>query len=246
MQTEAPFTVVLIHGSYHGGWCWDAVTQKLTEKGHSVHAPSCVGAGERWPGLAESPEVDTWVSDIVEYLEARQLSNVVLVGHSFGGRVIAGVADRIPARLAHLVFVDSSIPDSGSSFAKEFEPDAWEIRRSSAIVANGIRVMPPPTPQYFGVFDPEQIEHIRARLTPMPLSLFESTLTLENPVGNGLNATFVHCIEPKFLHIEKHANRSKELGWNYFAIKTGHDVMFTAPVQLSNIIDTAASLQAQF
>ncbi len=246
MQAEIPSTVVLIHGSFHGGWCWDEVARQLTEKGHSVHAPSCVGAGERWPDLTEGPQVDTWVGEIVEYLETRQLTNVVLVGHSFGGRVIAGVADRIPARLAHLVFLDSSIPESGASFAKEFEPSAWEVRRSGAITANGIRVMPPPAPQYFGVFEPDQVEHISARLTPMPLSLFESTLTLDHPVGNGVNATFVHCVEPKFLHIEKHANHSKEIGWNYIALKTGHDAMFTAPVPLSNIINTAASLQAKF
>ena len=103
-------TYVLVHGAFHGGWCWRKLTPLLRAAGHEVHAPTLTGLGERVHLATPEVGLDTHVQDVCKLLEYEDLSGVVLVGHSYGGHVIAGVADRAPERLAHLVYLDA---DSG-------------------------------------------------------------------------------------------------------------------------------------
>lgn len=101
-----PPVFVLVHGAWHGGWCWQDVSRQMTAKGYRVYTPTLSGLGERKNVVNESINLDTHISDIINLIEMEDLHNVVLIGHSYAGAVIAGVADSIPARLNKLVFLD--------------------------------------------------------------------------------------------------------------------------------------------
>ena len=111
-------TYVLVHGAWHGGWCWNRVAPLLRDKGHDVYTPTLTGLGER-VHLA-TPEVDlsTHVTDVVNVIEFEDLRNVVLMGHSYGGQVITGVAGAIPERIGQLVYLDASLPNDGESLSQ--------------------------------------------------------------------------------------------------------------------------------
>src|SRR5438874_4002154 len=125
-------TFVLVHGAWHGGWCWIKVTRLLTDAAHVVYTPTLTGLGER--GHLARPEIDleAHIQDIVAVLEAEELRNVVLVGHSYAGMVITGVAGRVPNRIASLVYLDAFVPESGRSLLSYQAPERAEAIRSSA------------------------------------------------------------------------------------------------------------------
>ncbi len=101
---------VLVHGAYHGGWCWTRVAEPLRREGWIVHTPSLTGAGDRAHLMSPDVSLSSRVQDIVAVIEAEELDDVVLCGHSAGGMVVTGVAERIPERIAHLVYLDAVIP----------------------------------------------------------------------------------------------------------------------------------------
>jgi pimeloyl-ACP methyl ester carboxylesterase len=128
-------TAVLVHGGWHGGWCWSRVTAELNGAGWRVFAPSLTGMGDRVHLCGPSVGAETHVRDIVELIESEELTDVVLVGHSAGGVTIAGVAEAIPERIGSLVFLDAILPESGQSLYGVMEAagsaDQVEILRSA-------------------------------------------------------------------------------------------------------------------
>src|SRR5215813_10708238 len=115
LAQAAPKTFVLAHGSWHGGWCWKRVADQLRAQGHVVYAPSYTGMGDRAHLLTKDITINTFVEDIVQVIQSEELTNVILVGHSFGGVPISGAADRIPEKIAQLVYLDSVLVESGRS-----------------------------------------------------------------------------------------------------------------------------------
>src|SRR5438876_10673071 len=111
-------TFVLIHGAWHGSWCWKRVRKMLQDLGHQVFTPTLTGLGERSHLLSPSVNLDTHILDVVNLIRWEELSDVVLCGHSYGGCVISGVADRIPARIRSLVYLDAFVLDDGESLAQ--------------------------------------------------------------------------------------------------------------------------------
>jgi pimeloyl-ACP methyl ester carboxylesterase len=144
LAQATPKTFVLAHGSWHGGWCWKRVADQLRAKGHVVYAPSYTGMGDRAHLLTKDITINTFVEDLVQVIQSEVLTNVILVGHSFGGVPISGVADRVPEKIAHLVYLDSVLVESGRS-AFSYYPPAEETRIKAAEKAtNGVAV---PVPQ---------------------------------------------------------------------------------------------------
>jgi pimeloyl-ACP methyl ester carboxylesterase len=131
-QAVAPKAFLLAHGSWHGGWCWKRVTDRLRGNGHLVYAPSYTGMGERTHLLNKEITIDTFVEDLVQVIQSEELTKVVLVGHSFGGVPITGVADRIPDRIAHLVYLDSVVVESGRSAFSYYPPAEVQARIKAA------------------------------------------------------------------------------------------------------------------
>ena len=106
---------VLVHGAWHGGWCWVRVAHQLRLYGHRVVTPTLTGLGKRAHLLNRAINLDTHISDVIATIEAEELHDVVLCGHSYGGCVITGVADRATERLSAVVYLDAFIPEDGQS-----------------------------------------------------------------------------------------------------------------------------------
>ena len=137
---------MLAHGSWHGGWCWRPVAERLAAAGHRVYAPSYTGMGDRAHLLSRSITIDTFVEDLVQVIQTEELNDVILVGHSFGGIPITGVADRIPERLAHLVYFDAIVLQSGQNAFSVYPQADADARIAAASKATDGLAVPIPDP----------------------------------------------------------------------------------------------------
>lgn len=232
-------TFVLVHGNWHGGWCWVRVADGLRAEGHRVLAPTQTGLGERRHLSSPSLTVDSFVTDIANVIEAEELREVVLVGHSFAGIVISGAADRMADRMRRLVFLDAVILQDGQCLLDGLPPEAAGQRRQ-AIRDNEAHGIPPPDPVAFGVTGPDS-DWLLRRLTPQPAHTHDTPLRLAHPLGNGLPCSYVACIEPALANIEPSRRWARaQPGWDWHELRTGHDAMVTAPGELTRLLGSIA------
>jgi pimeloyl-ACP methyl ester carboxylesterase len=189
-------TYVLVHGAFHGGWCWKDVAARLRALGHIAYTPTLTGLGERSHLLAFGPTLETFIEDVAQVICYEDLTDVILVGHSFAGAVISGVANLMPERLRHLVYLDAMVLQCGQSAADTAPPDLIADYRRRAIDAGDGLSVPAGNPDYYGITDPEQAAWLQAKLTPMPFRTYFDKLELRHPLGNGVPATYIACTEP--------------------------------------------------
>ena len=235
-QTSAR-TFVLVHGAWHGGWCWSRVADRLRAGGHRVFTPTQTGLGERSHLLSKDITLDTFTNDIAGVIEAEELSDVVLVGHSFGGNAISGVADRMGERIRHLVYLDSLVVEGGQAPFDNLASEVVAARRKAAEESSGGVSLPNPAPSVFGVLDAADAEWVRRRLTPHPISTYLSRLNIKGPVGNNLPRTYVHCTTPSYAALQASRDWVKaQQGWRWAEIATGHDAMVSAPDELTRLL----------
>ena len=237
-------TFVLVHGAFHGGWCWSRTARHLRAAGHTVFTPTQTGLGERCHLLSPTITLDTFTADITGLLEAEELHDAVLVGHSFGGISITGAADRMPERVRHLVYLDSRILEAGQSML-DADPDRSGAWTRAAREGDGMSLAPPPA-TYFDCPDPADTAWIERRLTPHPLGTFTSPLNLINPtVGNGRPCTYVACTDPVYPWLEPCRRWARgRPGWGWAEIAAGHDAMVSAPQALATLLTRLADDQA--
>lgn len=230
-------TFVLVHGAWHGAWCWRRVADRLRADGHLVYTPTCTGLGERSHLLSRDITLDTFTTDVANVIEAEELSDVILVGHSFGGSPTSGVAERMPDRIKHLVYLDSLMVEPGKAPFDSLPPDVVAARRKAAQETSGGLSLPNPSPSVFGVPDGPDAEWVKRRLTPHPISTYESKLNIKGPVGNNLPRTYIHCTSPSYGALEASRQWVKQQqGWRWMEIATGHDAMVTAPDELAKML----------
>jgi pimeloyl-ACP methyl ester carboxylesterase len=236
-SSDAPKTYVLVHGAWHGGWCWSRVADHLRTAGHRVFTPTQTGVGERSHLLSKDIDLNLFVQDIENVIECEELSDVILVGHSFGGNPITGIADRIPQRLRHLVYLDAQVAVSGKSVMDWLPPAAAAARLKAAQEFDHGLSSPPLNAEALGVTDPGDVAWLNRRLTPHPARTYTTSLTLKNPPGNGIPKTFIRCTKPLYTAIQPFEDWIKsQSGWNYLQIATGHDAMVTAPQELVEML----------
>lgn len=231
-------TFVLLHGAFHGGWCWRAVAAALRAAGHSVFTPTLTGLGERRHLMSATLTIDSFVADITNLIEAEDLSDVTLVGHSFGGAVISGVADRMPERLRRLVYLDAVTPLAGKSLF-EMMPERERAARMAALarLPDGQTQVPPPGAEHFGIEDIVQAAWVGSRLTPHPTGGYTSPVVLRNPIANGVPAAYIRCTAPVFpINDPCAAFAAAQPGWQYREIATGHNAMISAPAELARLL----------
>jgi len=230
-------TFVLVHGAWHGGWCWVKVTRLLTDAANVVYTPTLTGLGER-AHLAR-PEIDlaTHIDDVVAVLEAEELRNVVLVGHSYGGMVISGVAARAEKRIARLVYLDAFVPEVGQSLLSLLPPERAEAMRKAATTdGEGWRV-PSFPPERFGVTSARDTEWLQRHLVAQPLQTFEQPLAAAPPPPSKLPRTYIYCSKPASGAFDQFAERLRDdRKWRFHDVKTGHDAMVTAPGDIAKIL----------
>jgi pimeloyl-ACP methyl ester carboxylesterase len=235
-QTAAR-TFVLVHGAWHGGWCWSRVADRLRAAGNRVFTPTQTGLGERKHLLSKDITLDTFTTDIANLIEAEELTNIILVGHSFGGLAISGVADAMPERIGHLVYLDSLVVEGGKSPFDSLPPEIAAARKKAAEESSGGLSLPTPPPSAFAVSDAKDAEWLKRRLTPHPLGTYTSKQNIKGPVGNNLPRTYIHCTNPSYAATQASRDFVKtQQGWRWAEIATGHDAMVSAPDELSRML----------
>ncbi len=220
---------VLVHGAWHGGWCWKKVAPILRRAGHHVFTPTMTGLGERVHLRGPEVGLDMHVQDIVNVIEYEDLTDVVLVGHSYGGMVVTGVAGRVAARIAHIVYLDAHVPADGQSvidllgFTRPgYETEQW--------------VDPPGT---FGVKDEADLSWVKAKMTPHPTRSMRQKVSLPTPIeGLPIQRTYVLAeLEPLGTWFADNAAKYEtDPRWHFLRMQAVHDMMVTEPEQTAAIL----------
>lgn len=228
-------TFVLVHGSWHGGWCWRKLVPLLRQAGHDVFAPSLSGLGEHSHRLTRDVTLSTHVQDVVELLQFEDLKDVILVGHSYAGMVITGVADKAAERLSQLVYLDAFVPQPGQTVFDNMSPkirDGW--RQVAKKSGEGWWVPPLLDAKAMGVSDPADAAWVDARLRRMPIAPFEQPLKFNEAKVAKLKRSYLRCTGfPGFATL---APRLREGGWDVEELASGHDAMLAAPAELAQAL----------
>lgn len=232
-------TYVLVHGGGHGGWCYQRVARRLRAAGHEVHAPTLTGLGERSHLVHPGVDLDHHIRDVMAVLHHEDLRDVILVGHSYGGMVVTGVADRASERVGKLVFLDAANPRNGESLV---DVTAGHIERLRPLgrVIDGVELVLLPSADdigpLYGVTDPDDVAWMADRLAPHPWRCFEQKLVLADEEALGAIPQF-HIVCGSTL-----ATRDPELmgaaraEGRLWEIDTGHDLMITEPKAVADAL----------
>ena len=170
-------------------------------------------------------------------ITAEELSDIILVGHSFGGNAVSVVADRVPELLKQVVYLDTLLLKNGESGFSQLDLAIVAQRIELAEKTSGGLTIPPPSPEVFGVVDPADAEWLRRRLTPLPLNCYQVPIRLEHPLGNGLSKTYIACSNPVYQPaVRTHEWVKRQTGWQYLELATGHDAMVISPNELATTL----------
>jgi pimeloyl-ACP methyl ester carboxylesterase len=237
-------TFVLVHGAWHGGWCWKKVALLLRKTGAEVFTPTLTGMGERAhlnacldPGAIT---LDVHIQDIVQLMWYERLEDVVLVGHAYAGMVITGAAEVCPERISQMVYVNGVIPADGESMADQLiavrgEEFASWVRDQ---IKTGDGFLPAPASaeevgRRWGITEPEDLAWVGANVTPQPAAAMASPVQMGNPKAKAIPKSFVGGAESGFDSV---AERAREAGWEVYPVDSGHDTMITHAGELADIL----------
>jgi pimeloyl-ACP methyl ester carboxylesterase len=237
---------VLVHGGFHGGWCWQKVGLHLVERGWSVYAPSLTGCGDRAHLATPDIGLDTHVKDIISIIETEELTDVVLCGHSYGGLIIRMVADQIPDRIGHLIYLDAAVPEAGESIVsmsvsrEDKDESSWtedlpEIFRKLASNGNGWMI--PPTTfdaSGFGIVDPDDAAWVNRRMTAQPLKTFEDAVVLQHALPP-VRTSFVRT-EFEIAWGPRMTDLAEANDWALHRWDMGHDAMIIDPRKVADLL----------
>jgi pimeloyl-ACP methyl ester carboxylesterase len=226
-------TFVLVHGAWHGGWCWRDIARGLRAAGHVVFTPTLTGLGERVHLASPTVNLTTHADDVIQVFEAEELRDVILVGHSYAGHVIPLVADAIRGRIRQLVFLDAVVARDGQPF---LAPEVGAARQRAAIEGY---LDPPPGLEFFGIpADHPLAPWVRRRITNHPLPTLLQTVRYQNGGPAGLPKTYIRCLRRRVMTqpdpVEVQLRGQPE--WTWATIDTGHDAMVTAPQELTAML----------
>lgn len=234
-------TYVLVHGAGHGGWCYQKVARLLEAAGHTVYRPTLTGLGDRSHLVSPDVDLNMHITEVVNLLFYEDLRDVVLVGHSYGGTVIRGAADRVSDRVGKLVFLDA--PDGRSQI--EAFPALLKERENSQVI-DGVELVFFPSEglvRFFGVTDPKDIEWMLPRLTPHPWKSLEQPLVLSGEPT--LEATPQYrIVSTASLDLGVHSQdliaKARSEG-RFWEIDSGHDLMISEPEAVFSVLTEIAS-----
>jgi pimeloyl-ACP methyl ester carboxylesterase len=232
-------TFVLVHGAWHGGWCWQRVAPLLHARGHRVFAPSLTGLGDRAHLLHDDIDLSTHVEDIVRLIQSYDLSDIVLVGHSYGGMVISGVAERVEPAIRSLVFLDAFVPENGKSLFDHLTEERRKQNEALA-AASGYRTLPPPAAAFFQVNEKDRA-WVDAKCVPQPYKTFIEKPRLTGARERIEKKTYVRAEGYPAVYFAGFLEKLKaDPTWNATSLPCGHDVMVDMPERLTEILEEAA------
>jgi pimeloyl-ACP methyl ester carboxylesterase len=235
-MTIAQSTFVLVHGAWHGGWCWNRLVPLLHAAGHRALTITLTGLGDRAHLNSPAVDLNTHVTDVVSMLEMDDLNDVVLVGHSYGGMVICGAAERAWRRIRRLVYLDALVPRHGQSGFDLNSPQFREkLEQEATKKGDGFKIMP--MVDILGITDAQDLEWVRARLRPQPIGTFRQPVDAPAFASN-IPSTFILC---KQFGFHATAERCRQNGWPVLEIDCGHDAMVVKPQELSELLVSVAA-----
>ena len=227
-------TFVLVHGAWHGGWCWRRVTDRLVRQGHRVFTPTLTGLGERAHLLNPAIDLDTHIADVVNLIRYEGLSDIVLVGHSYAGFVISGVVEQVEAAIASFVFLDAFVPQDGDSMASI----GTEMTRNAiqAAANRGDTTLPPRPAEFFHV-NPADRAWVDRLCGPHPIGTFVQPVKLAGARERTRKKSYIRAAAYPNPVFDAHAATLKARpGWRVYDVPCGHDVMVDMPERLTEIL----------
>jgi len=226
-------TFVLVHGAWHGSWCWHRVRSTLQAQGHEVFTPTLTGLGERSHLLSPQVDLRTQTLDVINLIRWEELTDIVLVGHSYAGFVVSGVADQFPERVRSLVFLDAFVPDHGerlvdyAPIAPEQIDDGWKVKPISAEV--------------FGV-NPADRDWVDRQCTLQSVACFEQPIQLTGRLAQikRIDYIFANAWGGGHSPFIQFYQKAKARGWRTHEVACGHDVMIDDPATLTELLVNAS------
>jgi pimeloyl-ACP methyl ester carboxylesterase len=233
-----PHTFVLVHGAWHGGWCWRRVTDILEGKGHKVFAPTLTGLGERSHLMRAGIDLSVHVADVVNVMTWERLDNIVLCGHSYAGFVISGVAERMADKIAALVFLDAFLPENGQAMA-DITSQATRERLAAAAARGDIGVPAPPA-EMFKVNAADRA-WVDALCVPQPIATMTEKIRLTGARERVATKVYIRARDYPNPGFDAALARAKaDPAWQTHELPCGHDVMVDMPERLAEILLEAA------
>ncbi|MFI8875746.1 alpha/beta hydrolase [Streptomyces sp. NPDC055243] len=235
-------TYLLVHGAWHSGECWERVAPLLAAGGHRVVTPTLTGYGDTVHLAGPEVGLDTHIDDIAKVIVEEDLTEVVLVGHSYAGLVVSGVANQLPERIACLVYLDAMFPADGES-AADVLPVTQQLIDQALASESGWRLPPPPEMPppagLFGVTDPADLVWLRGMLSDQPVRCLQQSVRLDNPAMGAIPQAHIHCTAGGPAGFTRRPvpatqpNGTPSLVWE---LATGHDCMITEPTRLAELL----------
>ena len=227
-------TFVLVHGAWHGGWCWRRVSDLLEKQGHKVFAPTLTGLGERSHLMSKDIRLATHVTDVVNLMKWEGLSGVVLCGHSYGGMVISGVAEQVGDQIASIVFLDAFVPDNGEALSDLTGAATLDLLRTAA--QKGDIGIPARSAASFNVNDKDRA-WVDAMCVPQPIATFLDKIALSGARERVAKKAYIRALNNANPGFDKAMARAKvDASWRTYEVACGHDVMVDMPERLAEIL----------
>jgi pimeloyl-ACP methyl ester carboxylesterase len=236
MKPHPPF--VLVHGGRHGGWCWARVAPLLREAGHDVYTPTLTGLGERGHLLRPEIGLGTHIQDLVAVIEFEDIADAVLVGHSYGGLVVAGAMEQIADRVRSVVFIEALVPQSGESMFDIVDPEIERQLHQLAEREGEGWYLPTSEASFYGVSEPADLAWLNSRLTAQPLKTYTDSIGMAERVW-AHRGMFIECapsqLTPDLLQ-RMRARSEVEPSFTYRVVECAHDMMVTEPELLTDLL----------
>jgi pimeloyl-ACP methyl ester carboxylesterase len=219
-------TIVLAHGAWSSAWAWKKVRPLMAASGHQFFAPSYTGLGERAHLAAPTNDLETHIQDVMGVIDAEELNNFILIGHSYGGMVATAVADRARGRVAHLIYLDGFVPKDGQSLVDLLPPEQRKRLLDSVKTGDGWRVQPNPTQNDTS---PEDQAWVMKHRVPQSVKCFDQPVGLQGEIT--VPRSFIQCLRyGEHGPFGQFAERAKkESGWALYPIDASHSPNVTAP-----------------
>ena len=231
-------TFVLVHGASQGGWCWRRVSDRLERHSHKVFTPTLTGLGERSHLMSNNIDLEMHITDVVNVIKWEGLEDIVLVGHSYGGWVISGVAEQMLPMISSIVFLDAFMPDNGQ---KSIDLNSEHSRAEIAYAIEKSDISrPPPLATIWNVNDKDRA-WVDAKQTAQPLGVSFQPIKLAGARDRIAQKTYIRATNYAHPHFDRfYAKTKADPSWRTYEVACGHDVMIDMPDRLTEILEKVA------
>lgn len=235
-------TFLLVHGAWHGAWCWERLVPLLEARGYPTIVPCLPGLGERADELTADVDLSRHAAEVAERVLAHEGGPLVAVAHSYAGAVLQLACESVADRLAGRVFLDASILADGEKVMDLVPPELAAQRIREAKARDGVAAMPPPPGRAFGLHDADDIAYLESRLTPHPLATYLETVRLRRAPDAPPASVYVTCTDPIYEPLASSRQKARDHGWKQLELASGHDAMVRDPERTVDVLMHASEL----